>query len=87
MKCGVFQSSCFKERRNMAVAPNLWVTIHLYKNLCLLVIKWDENHPSMPVGSMRYVLGKDLFQLLLLKVFETFLSRHIKKIYSILWSV
>ena len=61
MKCGVFQSRCFKERRNMAVAPNLWVTIHLCKKLCLLVIKWDKKHPSMPVVSIIYILGKDLF--------------------------
>ena len=30
-KTDLFQNICFKERSNMAIASNLWVTLNLYK--------------------------------------------------------
>ena len=34
-----FQNTCLKERSNMAVTPNFWVTMSLYKKECLPVIR------------------------------------------------
>ena len=79
-----FQNTCFKERRNMAVTPNLWVTISLYKKECLPVITLNKKHSSKQVVSMIYTLGKNFLQLLLFKVCEMFLFRQSKEVGSIL---
>ena len=62
----------------MAVTPNFWVTISLYKKECLPVITQNKKHSSKQVVSMIYTLGKDVLQLLLFKVSETFLLRQSK---------
>ena len=56
-----FQNTCFKERSNMAVTPNFWVTISLYKKECLPVITQNKKHSSKQVVSMIYTFGKDFF--------------------------
>ena len=63
-----FQYTCFKECSNMAVAPNHWVKINLYKELCRPVITWNKKLSSKQVVSMIYTLGKDFLELILLKV-------------------
>ena len=68
----------------MAVTPNLWVTISLYKIECLPFITRNKKHSSKQVV---FILGKTFLQLLLLKVYETFLFRESKKVGSILWFV
>ena len=50
-----------KERSNMGVTPNFWVTISLYKKECLPVITRNKKHSSKQVVSMIYTLGKDFF--------------------------
>ena len=50
----------------MAVAPNLWVAINLYKK-CLPVITWNKKHSSILVVSMIYRLEKDVFAAATLK--------------------
>ena len=45
----------------MAVTPNFWVTISLYKKECLPVITRNKKHSSKQVVSMIYTLGKDFF--------------------------
>ena len=45
----------------MAVTPNLWVMISLYKKECLPVITRNKKHSSKQVVSMIYTLGKDFF--------------------------
>ena len=69
-----FQNTFFKEHSNMAVTPNVWVTISLYKKECLPAITWNKKHSLKQIASMIYTLGNDL-QLLLFKVSETFLFR------------
>ena len=39
-----FQDTCFKERINMKIAPNLWVTLSLYKEYFFSVITWNKKH-------------------------------------------
>ena len=41
----------------MAVAPNLCVTINLYEK-CLPVIRWNKDHSSKQVVSMKHTFGK-----------------------------
>ena len=45
----------------MAVAPNLWVTINLYKKLCLADIKWNKKHSLKQAVSTIYTLRKYVF--------------------------
>ena len=80
-----FQNTCFKKRSNMAVTPNLWVTISLYKTECLPVITQNKKYSSKQAVSMIYTLGKELGKLF--KVSEMFLFRQSKEVRSILWSV
>ena len=61
IKYGLFSKYCFKERSNIAVTPNFWVMISLYKKECLPVIKRNKKHSSKQVVFMIYTLGKDLF--------------------------
>ena len=82
-----FQNTYFKERSNMAVKPNLWVTISWYKKECLPFITRNKKHSLKEVASMIYTLGKDFLQLGLFKVREMFLFRQSKEVGSILWSV
>ena len=56
-----FQNTCFKDRSNMTVTPNFWVTISLYKKECLPVITRNKKHSSKQVVSMIYTLAKDFF--------------------------
>ena len=56
-----FQNTSFKERSNMVVTSNFWVTISLYKKECLPVIAGNKKHSSKQVVSMMYTLGKDFF--------------------------
>ena len=46
----------------MAVKPNLWVTINLYKKQCLPGIIWNKKHSSKQVVSMVHTIGKDFFE-------------------------
>ena len=55
-----FKTLVSKKRRNMAVAPNLWVTVNLCKKY-LQVITWNKKHSSKQVVSMIYTLGKEVF--------------------------
>ena len=50
-----------KEHNNIAVAPNLRVTISLYKNESFPVITRNKRHSSKKVVSMIYTLAKDFF--------------------------
>ena len=81
------QNTCFKERSNMAVTPNLWVMISLYKKECLTVITRNKNHSLKQIISMIYIHRKDFLELLLFKVCEMFIFRQSKEVGSILWSV
>ena len=45
----------------MAVTPNFWVTISLYKKEYLPVITWNKKHSSKQVVSMIFTLGKYFF--------------------------
>ena len=45
----------------MAVTPNFWLTISLYKKECLPVITRGKKHSSKQVVSMIHTLGKDFF--------------------------
>ena len=45
----------------MAVTPNFWVTISLYKKECFPVITRNKKDSSKQVISMIYALGKDFF--------------------------
>ena len=51
----------FKERSNMVVTPNLWVTICFYKKECLSVITWNKKHSSEQVVFIIYTLTKEFF--------------------------
>ena len=77
------QNTCFKERSNMAVTPNFWVTISSYKKECLPVITRNKKH-RRKLYPWYTQLGKTFLQLLL---FKTFLFRQSEKVSSILWSV
>ena len=61
IKCGLLQSTCFKEHSNMAVVPNHWVSINLHKKQCIPVIKWNKKHSLKQVVLMIYTLAKDFF--------------------------
>ena len=71
----------------MAITPNPWVMISLYKKECLPVITRNKKHSLKQVVSMIYILGKDFLELLLFKVCEMFIFRQSKEVGSILWSV
>ena len=70
----------------MAVEPNLWLTVSMYKKEYLPFTR-NKKHSSKQVVSMIYTLGKDLLAAAFFKVCETFLFRESKKDGSILWSV
>ena len=53
-----FQNTCFKEHSNMAVTPNLWVTISLYKKECLPVSTQNKKHSLKQVISIIYTWGR-----------------------------
>ena len=51
-----FQNTCFRKHSIMAVSPNIWITINLYKKYYL-----PQNKTSKQVVSMICKLGKDFF--------------------------
>ena len=51
----------FKERSNVAVTPNSWVTTSLYKKDCLPVITRNKKHLSKQLVFMIYALVNDFF--------------------------
>ena len=61
LKYGLFKNTRFRERSNMAVTPNFWVTIRLHKKECLPVITRNKKDSSEQVITMIYTLGKYFF--------------------------
>ena len=82
-----FQNTCFKEHNNIAVQPNLWVIINLYKKNVFQLSHGIKNIHRTKLYQWYTDLGNTFLQLLLLKVCEAFLFRPSSNVYSILWSV
>ena len=76
----LFQITCLKKHKNMAVAKNLGVTINFYKKHCLPVVAWNKNNLSKQVVPVIYTLEKRFFAVaILLRVCELFLLRQNKR--------
>ena len=74
-----FNYTYFKERNNMAVAPNLWAMIMLCKKQCLPVITWNKSIHRSKLYQLYTHLEETFLQLLILMVCETFLLRESRK--------
>ena len=61
IKYELLSKHCYKERKNMAVAKNLWVTINLHKKSCFSIITWNKKHSSKQAVLVPYGLGKKFF--------------------------
>ena len=64
----------------MAVAPNHWVAIYLYKNNAFQLFYGLKKHLSKQVVSIAYTLGKDFFAAATFKgLYNVFFSDRVKK--------
>ena len=76
----LFQITCLKKHKNMAVVKNLGVMINFYKKHCLTVVAWNKNNLSKQVVPVTYTLEKRFFAVaILLRVCELFLLRQNKR--------
>ena len=57
----LFQITCFKQHKKMALEKNIRVTIKFYKKHCLPVITWNKNNLLKQVVPITYTLEKMFF--------------------------
>ena len=70
----------------MAVAPNHWVAIYLYKNNAFQLSYGLKKHLLKQVVSIVYTFGKDIFAAATFKgLYNVFFQS--KNVCSIIWSV
>ena len=83
LKYGLLSKHLFQRNQQYGLWKNIKITTNFYQKQRLPVIEWIKKHPSNQVASIKYTLEKKLFQLLLLKVCESFQSWESKKTWSI----
>ena len=58
IKIGLFQITCFKRLKNLAVEKNLRVPINFYEKHCLPIVTWNKNNLSKQFAPRIYTLKK-----------------------------
>ena len=77
----------FKERSNMAVVSNFWVTINVYKKLSSCYHMKKKTFIEASCINDIYTCERLICSCYFLRFVRRFFSGTVKKVYSILWSV